>query len=139
MTDQIFTAPVGQVAAGDIKNHSSRWDLMPLVELGRYKKVYAQQKRQEFIGQYVNKAAALLLVVVLLFGAWATRMLQTNGLTGSISTEKWVVFVAFALGTLGACIWLQMIRARAQEAIAELNDELKKINSAIRYQKTKRK
>lgn len=138
MTDQIFQASVGQVAGGDIKNHSSRWDLLPLTELSQFKASYTRERLKLFLGQYFNKAATLLVVILALFGWWGWHMIQTSGLTGAFPPERWFIFAAFAVVEAGVCFWLHLIRKTAKEGIIELDKDLRDIGRAIRFKKSKR-
>lgn len=138
MADQIFTAPVGQVAAGDIRNHASRWALCSLKELMKYEKMYARDRRKALLSQYVNKAAALLLIALAIVGWWGSHMIQTDGLNGVIAPELWAIVAAFAVVVTGACFWLHLIREAAKTTVTELDAELREIRGEIRFKKSKR-
>lgn len=138
MVNQTFTAPVAQVAAGDIKNHSSRWASFQLSDLLKYEQLYAQDRRRYALSQHFNKASALIVLTILSYGCWGVYMYETNGLAGVLSAHQWLTFVAFAIPMVGASLWLALIRSRAKECIRELDKELTEIRREIRFQKLKR-
>lgn len=138
MAYQIFKAPVGQVAAGSINNHVSRWTPHSLPELMNFERQYKRDRRKAFLSQYFNKAAALLLVTSVPLGWWGGHMIQTSGLNGVIAPEIWAVIAAFVAALAGASFWLSVIRTEAKETISVLDKELIDIRREMQFKKSKR-
>jgi hypothetical protein len=139
MPSQIFQAPVGQVAAGNIHNNQSKWDHHSLQELKHLKSAYAKERTKVWFAQYVNRYAAGLLIVLALMGAWGGYMIQSGGLVGAITPDKMAILAAFAVSTLALAFGLHRLRVNAQATLVELDDDLKGINQAIRYKKSAQK
>ncbi|PTT02725.1 hypothetical protein [Pseudomonas sp. HMWF006] len=137
MGHQVFNGSIGQVAGKNIINHP-KWDQLSSDELKRVMTEYKRERRGAFFRQWINPAALLLLLTCVALGVWGWYMLRIDGLSGEISTGKWVAFACFAVLMGGAGLWLNSIRQAAITTISELDDDLKEINGVLRFRKAKR-
>lgn len=137
MGHQIFNGSIGQVAGKNIINHP-KWDQLTSDELKHVVTEYKRERRSAFFRQWFNLAALLFLLTCTALGTWGWYMLKTDGLSGEVSTIKWVVFWCFVAVISGSALWLHLIRQAASTTISELDADLKDISSVLRFRKTKR-
>ncbi|MGF6098878.1 hypothetical protein [Pseudomonas sp. 18175] len=139
MASQHFNGPVGQVVGGNNYNQGhSRWDRFSAAELKGIKSKYARERTRTVIGEYINKYALGLLITLIGMGFWGTYMIKTSGLTGPIPDQNLAVLAAFVVAIAIFGLGLAKVRSTASTTIAELDDDLKGINQAIRLKKTQR-
>lgn len=136
MPTQVFQAPVGQVAAGNIHNNQSRWDHHTHQELKHIRSAYSKERAKVWVRQFLNLHAAGLTLTLALLGVWGSHMIQTSGLVGEIPPERIAILCAFVAMAALFIFGLHRLRVNARATLAELDEDLKHISQAIRYKKS---
>ncbi|AZC37162.1 hypothetical protein [Pseudomonas chlororaphis] len=115
--------------------HDLHWEQIPTVTLERIERDYRRARRTTMLGQWINIASVLLVVLSAACGLWLWNHFRAQGLDQGFGLRQLFVLLFFFATLCAVVEWLRRIRRSTRVALDGLSEDLRDIACVLWFRK----